>query len=231
MSYANQARREKANRLTPNDPDVLPGRVDVAAPDGPNNGENQGYIWNEALRAGLSVRNYGFFLDLARYNLPVAAAKYNIPELRNPFATKTQVAFATNAALRPRTDPYFRGFDNSFPDYWRFREWAREFDSKYATAGLPQLELVRLMHDHTGNFTPAIDGINTRNCNRPTTTILSGCSSRDFKKCVQGQHSGLCHRRRFSGWSRPRGFLPQHRVHRRPLREAASTCLDTLQHG
>src|ERR1700712_126029 len=35
VSYASQERREKANPLTPKDPDVLPGRTDVAAPDGP----------------------------------------------------------------------------------------------------------------------------------------------------------------------------------------------------
>ena len=32
------------------------------------------------------------------------------------------------------TDPYFRGFDQGFPDYWRFKEWEREFDG-FAAAG------------------------------------------------------------------------------------------------
>jgi DNA-binding beta-propeller fold protein YncE len=75
--------------------------------------------------------------------------------------TKTQVAFSTNAVLRPKTDIYFRGFDNSLPDYWRYQEWARDFDAHYATGGLPNLELVRFMLDHTGNFSTAIDGVNT----------------------------------------------------------------------
>ena len=160
-SYPTLAERLKANPLTPNDPDVLPGTTEVAAPDGPNNKVNTGYIWNDALRAGLTVRNYGFFIDLARYNLPAQYASVQIPELEMPYNTKTQVAYSTNDALRPRTDKYFRGFDNSFPDYWRFQEWAREFDSTYAAGGLPQLELVRLMHDHTGNFSTAINGVNT----------------------------------------------------------------------
>ena len=58
-----------------------------------------------------------------------------IPLVRNPSATGTIVAFPANAALAPYTDPYFRGFDNSFPDYYRYTEWAREFDTNYAATG------------------------------------------------------------------------------------------------
>ena len=61
----------------------------------------------------------------------------------------------------PYTDPYFRGFDNNFPDYYRYTEWARDFDANYAKGGLPSLSLVRFMHDHTGNFGTAIDLVNT----------------------------------------------------------------------
>ncbi len=155
------AERLAANPLSPDDPDVLPGTANTAAPDNRLHEQNRGYIWNDALRAGLSLRNYGFFIDLARYNLPSAQAQFNIPELEMPFETKTQVSYATDEALRPLTDIYFRGFDNSFPDYWRYREWEREFDANYAKTGLPNLELVRFMHDHTGDFQTAIDGINT----------------------------------------------------------------------
>jgi hypothetical protein len=82
--------------------------------------------------------------------------------LTNPFLTKTQVAFADSVALAPFTDPYYRGFDNAFPDYYRFQEWSRDFDANYAKSGLPALSLVRLMHDHTGNFNdPGGYGLNT----------------------------------------------------------------------
>jgi hypothetical protein len=137
----------------------------VAAPDGPDHELNTGYLWNSAMRAGLSVRNYGFFVDTTRYT----TTDFAIPVSRNPFASATTVAYPTNVALSPFTDPYFRGFDNSLPDYWRYAEWARDFDARYAgyqKAGssaedLPALSLVRLMHDHTGNYTTAIDGVNT----------------------------------------------------------------------
>src|ERR1700731_3078144 len=41
----------------------LPGHADVAAPDGPEDESGAGYLWDGALRSGLSVRNYGFFID------------------------------------------------------------------------------------------------------------------------------------------------------------------------
>ena len=93
-----------------------------------------------------------------------ASSPNGIPLLLDPLATSTTVAFPASVALAPYTDPYFRGFDNSFPDYYRYKEWEREFDTNYAKAGgeeLPSLSLVRFMHDHTGNFDTAIDGVNT----------------------------------------------------------------------
>lgn len=151
------AERIAANPLTPDDPDVLPGQTAVSAPDGPNNEINTGYIWNAVLRAGLTVRNYGFFIDTTCYNQPGCF----IPEVHYPASSNTVVATSTNAALAPYTDPYYRGFDNNFPDYYRYKEWEREFDANYASGGLPALSLVRLMHDHTGNFGTAIDMVNT----------------------------------------------------------------------
>ena len=59
------------------------------------------------------------------------------------------------------TDQYFRGFDNNYPDYYRFQEWSREFDGYVQNGNLPQLSMVRFMHDHTGNFSTASFGVNT----------------------------------------------------------------------
>jgi len=153
------AQRMAAEPLTPNDPDLLPGQTDVDAPDGPNNQVNTGYLWDSARRAGLTVRNYGFFIDATCYNEPTCA----ISLAPNPASTTppTIVASPTNATLAPFTDPYYRGFDNNFPDYYRYTEWEREFNANYAQGGLPNLSLVYLMHDHTGNFGTAIDGVNT----------------------------------------------------------------------
>jgi DNA-binding beta-propeller fold protein YncE len=148
VSYPTLAERLAANPVTPNDPNVLPGTMNTAAPDGPEGQEGAGFLWDAALRAGLSVRNYGFFVDEARYNL-TAVPQYSIPEDPTPFADNLIVAYVTSQVLRPLTDPYFRGFDMTFPDYYRFTEWQRDLNAN----GLNNLTLLRLPHDHTGNYT------------------------------------------------------------------------------
>jgi DNA-binding beta-propeller fold protein YncE len=157
------AGRLAANPLTPDDPDVMAGTANVAAPDAADGEPGAGFLWNGALKAGLSIRNYGFFIDEARYNLPGPYSVYTIPELTDPTSTTppTQVAYPTSAALAPYTDIYFRGFDMTFPDYYRFKEWERDFDANYANGGLPNLTLMRIPHDHTGNYSIAILGVNT----------------------------------------------------------------------
>ena len=184
VAYATLAERQAANPITLSDPDILPGQVSPAAPDGPDNELNTGYLWNSALRGALTVRNYGCEIDTTRYNLPNEKGAFSIPILRSP-GGRTVVAYPSNAALAQFTDPYFRGFDNALPDYYRFREWEREFDLYFANARhpesgpappsgakdlngfvipgptLPSLSLVRFMHDHTGSYAIAIDGVNT----------------------------------------------------------------------
>jgi len=141
--------------------DQMPGTADVGAPDGPDQGETgAGYLWDSALRARLTVRNYGFFVDLAHYSATPDGGP-PVPLLHDPAATGVRVAFPTNPRLQDITDPYFRSFDMRFADYWRFKEWEREFDDYVKHDNLPNLELLRLPHDHFGNFSEAQDGVNT----------------------------------------------------------------------
>jgi len=159
VGYATSAERREANPLSPADPNVLPGARDVAAPDGPGDLEGRGYIWDAALRAGLTIRNYGFFGDLTRYE--AATGRYQIPLEREPWKTGHKVFYVAKAALMSVTDPYFWGFDQALADYWRFKEWEREFDAFTAKGDAPRLMMVRLAHDHTGSFKEAIDGVDT----------------------------------------------------------------------
>ncbi len=131
------------------DPNVLPGLTDIAAPDGPHHEVNTGYFWDQALRAGLTVRNYGFFVD----NIGKAVAYPG-----NESAVQVHPA---NAALASNTDLYYRGFDQNNADFYLYQEWAHDFDTNFANGGFPALSLVRLPHDHTGNFSTALSGINT----------------------------------------------------------------------
>jgi DNA-binding beta-propeller fold protein YncE len=159
VGLASLASRVAANPATPEDPNLVPGTADVAAPDGPGgSAPGQGYIWNAVLRGGKTLRNYGFFLDTTRYELPPPD---KIPLEHHPFEKKLVVAYPAKAELLDRTDPYFRGFDQAYPDYWREAEWEREFDEFAKNNNLPSLSLVRLGADHTGSFGRAIDEVNT----------------------------------------------------------------------
>ena len=158
VGIADPKARKAAKAATPDDDDILPGAADVAAPDGPEGEAGQGYIWNAAQRKGLSLRNYGFFGDLSRYNEKAAD---RIPPERDPHAKRLTVFITTKPELAKVTDPYFRGFDQGFPDYWRFQEWKREFSGYVARGALPNLTLLRLAHDHTGNFGKGVDRVDT----------------------------------------------------------------------
>ena len=158
MGLPTQTARLKWVPVGPTDPDILPGVADVGAVDGPGDDDIQrGYIWDSVMGAGKTLRNYGFHCDLTPYSLPVNPT----PLIRLPFQTQTRVAFPSRATLQGVTDPYFRGFDTKFPDYWREQEWEREFDGYVKSGKLPALSLVRLMEDHMGSFSTAIDKVNT----------------------------------------------------------------------
>jgi hypothetical protein len=157
VAVGSLAERKKEEAGYPDEPDLLPGTANVGAPDGPEGEYQQGYLWDAAMRAGLAVRNYGFMLDLKPYDNP----PHSTPLIPLPHDSHTRVAFPSNPELAPVTDPYFRGFDTKFPDYYREAEWHREFEQYVAHKNLPALSLVRLMHDHLGSFAQAIDGLST----------------------------------------------------------------------
>jgi YVTN family beta-propeller protein len=148
------AARKAWQPLYPNDPNLLPGNANEVAADGPHGEEGTGYVWDAVLRAHRSVRNYGFWLDLG-------AVRGLDPNLTDPHATHTRVAFPAEKSLLTRTDPYFRGFDQAFPDFFRYKEWEREFSGYVKNNNLPTFEMVRFNHDHFGSFGAASFGVNT----------------------------------------------------------------------
>ncbi len=150
VSREGVAARKEANSHTPDDPDLLPGVADVAAVDRPREG-GRGYLWDVVKSAGLHVRNYGFFIDDATGDTTV----------RQPFDAGVRIAWSNALGLEGDTDPYFRGFDMAYPDYWRAREWQRELHLFEAAGSMPELVMVRLPRDHLGSFARSFDGVNT----------------------------------------------------------------------
>jgi hypothetical protein len=135
---------------------ALPGTGDIAASDAPF-GAAKGYIFDAVLAAGGTVRNYGFL------TFNVGPVTVNGQPVTNAGAVGIQQVVPLNPTMfEPGiTDVYFRGFDNVYPDVYRFNECKREFDAYVKNGNLPTMETVRLMHDHTGNYDTAISGVNT----------------------------------------------------------------------
>ncbi len=136
---------------------ILAGDGDHAATDGPS-GYQQGYIFNAVLNAGGSVRNYGWMA-----NTPGSIGTIANP-ISDPFKAGVVQTTAANQVIYQNGfyDPYFRAYDQAYPDVWRFNEWNREFQQFVANGNLPSLEMIRgLSHDHTGSFGSALGGVNT----------------------------------------------------------------------
>ncbi len=152
---------------------IMPGTKDVNAPDGDGDESPTtigGFIWDSALRAGKTVRNYGFNVDQNYYatssenvdpTKPDPQNAYFLPISPTPFESNLPQAQTTRAALLGKTDLFYRGFDQSAPDIFRFHEWNREFQNYVKGNNLPDLMLVDLPHDHFGNFSNPVAGLNS----------------------------------------------------------------------
>ena len=147
---------------------ILPGTKNVDDPPGSEDDLDAekvgGYLWDSALRAGRTVRNYGFYLDQDYYvsaggdpTKPDPLVPTYIPISPTPFAAQIPQAIADEPSLMGLTDIYFRGFDQNNADIYLVNEWQRDMGIN----GLPNLTLLRLPHDHNGSFGTAIAGLGT----------------------------------------------------------------------
>jgi DNA-binding beta-propeller fold protein YncE len=133
---------------------LLPGTGNHASSDAPF-GIQGGYIFSAVLRAGGTVRNYGFLVNNIGSIGSIAAP------VSDPHAAGAVQVAPLDPSLAPLTDIYFRGYDQNYPDLWRYNEWKREFDRFVTSGDLPSLSLVRVSHDHMGSFGTALAGVNT----------------------------------------------------------------------
>ncbi|MDA1314912.1 MAG: bifunctional YncE family protein/alkaline phosphatase family protein [Acidobacteria bacterium] len=86
-----------------------------------------GYLWTNALSAGLSVRNYGMGATRGR-------------------AGRTEFS---DPGLAPHSQPDYPPFDLNIPDTQRVDVFLKDFSERQASRTLPKLMLVRLPADHT----------------------------------------------------------------------------------
>jgi len=142
---------------------LLAGTANHAVTDAPF-GTQKGYIFDAVLNAGKTVRNYGFLVNNIGGICNDAADKppcATSGPLVDPHAASVVQVAALNPSLIDHTDVYFRGYDQNYPDLWRYNEWKREFDQYVSKGKLPNLTLLRISHDHMGSFGTALGGANT----------------------------------------------------------------------
>jgi DNA-binding beta-propeller fold protein YncE len=115
-------------------PSAYAGRSKISNFEGgePANFPPAGYLWSNALQAGLTVRNYGAWVT----NLPAAQA-----------AGQRQVQKVNDPSLAASTDLNFRGSDPSYKDVDRAGEFVREWKDFDTKGQAPRLSIVRLSND------------------------------------------------------------------------------------
>lgn len=100
----------------------------------PANNAPAGYIWDNALQKGITVRDYGEWsinIPLKSVTGPQQIQKVNDPVLLN------------------NIDMNYRGFDLEYSDIDRAKEFMREWADFDAKGDAPQFMIVRMGNDHT----------------------------------------------------------------------------------
>lgn len=93
-----------------------------------------GYIWDNAMQAGLTVRDYGEWDSVFPAN-----------QVQNGI----QIKSIADPALKGHVDMQYRGWDLEYPDTDRAHEFAREWKTFEASGQAPSFMVVRLGNDHT----------------------------------------------------------------------------------
>jgi YVTN family beta-propeller protein len=97
-----------------------------------------GYLWSNAKMAGISMRNYGYFVNL----------------LAKPDDEGNQVQSVRDPVLTPVTNMKYRGFDLNYSDVERVKVFQQDLSEFEAKGQMPQLMIMRLGNDHTSGTAP-----------------------------------------------------------------------------
>jgi DNA-binding beta-propeller fold protein YncE len=105
--------------------------------DEPANTPPAGYLWSNAISGGLSVRNYGEFVQ----------------NRKSPTPDARQVERVTDPSLQGITNMNYRGFDGDYLDVDRIKAFLADLKEFEASGNMPRLSIVRLGNDHTQGTT------------------------------------------------------------------------------
>jgi YVTN family beta-propeller protein len=105
--------------------------------DEPANTPPAGYLWSNAISAGLSVRNFGEFVQ----------------NRKSPTPDARQVERVTDPSLQGITNMNFRGFDGDYLDIDRIKVFLAELKEYESSGNMPRLTIMHLGNDHTQGTT------------------------------------------------------------------------------
>ena len=120
-------------------PNTYAGRGATYAYEGgePANTPPAGYLWDNALQAGITVRDYGEWTE----NLEASTGPRQIEKVQD-------------SAIASDVDMNYRGFDLEYSDVKRAHEFIREWRDFDAKGQAPQLIILRMGNDHTEGTKP-----------------------------------------------------------------------------
>lgn len=98
-----------------------------------------GYLWTNARQKGISMRNYGYFVN-------------NIPKIAPD--GEDQIGGVRDPILESVTSGDYRGFDLEYPDVKRVKTFQRDLAEFEKEGTMPQFIIMRLGNDHTNGTTP-----------------------------------------------------------------------------
>jgi YVTN family beta-propeller protein len=93
-----------------------------------------GYLWSNAAPKGISMRNYGYFVD----NLPTAAGEGEV-----------QISGVRDPILARVTNPQYRSFDLNYSDVDRAKVFLKDLAEFEKSGQMPHLMFMKLGNDHT----------------------------------------------------------------------------------
>lgn len=111
---------------------------DFDAGQQPTASPTEGYIWNLCEKHGVSFRDYGEYVDTDPHILR-----------SNGAYSKTPVNTTLDKTLIGHYDTLYCGWDLSYSDVNRYKEWNRDFTKLVSTGKLPHFNIIYLPNDHT----------------------------------------------------------------------------------
>jgi YVTN family beta-propeller protein len=152
---------------------MAPYSDDIQSPDWlrdyPSNGgdaiayQKVGFLWDRAVKAGVSFKNYGEFIEYNTFLTPTGSTTeplwidfYNDILAYECGAESQLYNYNTIASHSPlpnlinNTVQNYPQFDLGIPDQFRVDVWSQDFANDLAKGTVPQLEFIWISSDHTG---------------------------------------------------------------------------------